>query len=344
MTSTFVQLTPQDESIYLGIWTNWSQGSIRGLTFTTTLQDGGLLIAFLALYITFTGSCFWTIVSFTIHQISSKQGPQNAIYHQRQAILRNSDTSAAALWRLLRMTWSWRKRTPTATTRYSLLPLAFCLTTFSAFAIAGVFSSRVATSRGGEVLVSGDKCATLNSSLFTNENFGITQTYLASRVKSSVNYASSCYTTSSSTDRCRTFVKSTLPLTVTRKIPCPFPGKDRICRSSEGAIRVDSGFLSSHFDLGINSPPSRRFLYRTVNECAPLRSEGYTHNSTSGLRKTIQFWYGDELNYCKKHRDGCTYELLNAERETEFDARNEYSLSYVVLVAGMFLQLTLRIA
>jgi hypothetical protein len=225
MTLKLIQLAPRDDSVYLGIWANWSQGSIAGLTFTTTLQNGGLLIAFLALYITFTGSCFWTIVSFTIHQISSRQGPQNAMYHQRQAILRNSDTSAAALWRLLRMTWSWRKRTLTATARHSLWSLALSLTTFIAFAIAGVFSSRVATSRGGEVLVLGDKCATLNDSLFTDENVGLTQTYLASRVKSSVNYASNCYSNSGSTDSCRTFVKTTLPLTVTRKMPCPFPGK-----------------------------------------------------------------------------------------------------------------------
>jgi hypothetical protein len=109
MTSKFNRLTPRDDSVYLGIWTNWSQGPMAGLTLTTTLQNGGFLIAFLALYITFTGSCFWTIVSFIIHRVSSRQDPQNAICHQRQAILRNSDTSAAALWRLLKMTWSWRK-------------------------------------------------------------------------------------------------------------------------------------------------------------------------------------------------------------------------------------------
>jgi hypothetical protein len=269
-------------------------------------------------------------------------GSQNAIYHQRQAILRNSDTSAVPLWRLLRMPWSWRKRTLTATTRHNLWSLALSLTSFSAFAIAGVFSSKVATSRGGEVLILGDKCATLNKSLFTDENVGLTQTYLDSRVKSSVNYASSCYSNSGFTDSCRIFVETTLPLTVTRKISCPFSGKDRICHSPGGAVRLDSEFLNSHFDLGINSPPSMRFPYRTVNECAPLRSEGYTYNSTSGSRKTMQFWYGGDWQSCKKHRDGYTYEL-NAETEAGPDARNKYSLSYVALVAKMFLQLTSRI-
>jgi hypothetical protein len=66
------------------------------------------------------------------------------------------------------------------------------------------------------------------------------------------------------------------------------------------------------------------------------------YNSTSGSRKTMQFWYGGEWQHCKKHRDGCTYEL-NAEKETDLDARNEYSISYVAFVARMILQLTLCI-
>ncbi|KAL9114279.1 MAG: hypothetical protein Q9227_001701 [Pyrenula ochraceoflavens] len=40
-----------DASIYLGLWTNWSHGTVRGATITLTKRDGGLLIAFLALFI-----------------------------------------------------------------------------------------------------------------------------------------------------------------------------------------------------------------------------------------------------------------------------------------------------
>jgi hypothetical protein len=340
MTSKFIQTTPREDPVYLGIWTNWSHGSIAGLTFTTTLRNGGLLIAFLALYITFTGTCFWTIVSFLIHRVSSRKDPQNAIYHQRQAILRNSDTSAAALWRLLKMVWSWRKRTPSATTRHSLWSLALSLTTLGAFAIAGVFSSRVATSRGGEVLVSGDRCATLNNSLLTIENYALAQTYATSRIKSGVNYASSCYSNPGSTDNCRTFVKNTLPWTVTTQIPCPFPGQDRICRSLKETIRLDSGFLNSHFDLGINSPPSTRFLYRTINECAPLRNEEFTYTDTRLSRKTMQFLYGAGSGLCGKNAQlGCTYEC-STERQTGVLPNSEYTLGSVAFIDKMFLQLT----
>jgi len=138
-----VVMASEHESVFLGIWTNWSHGSVAGLTLTTTLQNGGLLIAFLALFVTFTGTCFWSIVSFIIHQKMSRRAPQSAVYHQQQAILRNSDTSTAALWRLSRMSWTWRKVVPSDLLKTVSLPLIMSLATFFAFTTAGVFSSRV---------------------------------------------------------------------------------------------------------------------------------------------------------------------------------------------------------
>lgn len=234
------------------------------------------------------------------------------------------------------MTWAWRRHNSVASFKRTLLPLALSLVTFSAFAIAGVFSSRVATSRGGEVLIAGSKCAIYNNSLITYQNFGLGQAYLANRIRSSANYASSCYTGSRSPGACRTFIRDTLPFKITRKTPCPFPGKDRICHSSEGAIRLDSGLLNSHFDLGINSPPSARFLYRAVNECVPLRSEGFTYLNSSTSPKTLQFRYGSNPKTCKTDRDGCTWELnfgeakdVNKSYEDSFDEIFEYNLKVI---------------
>ncbi|KAF2134171.1 hypothetical protein P153DRAFT_381353 [Dothidotthia symphoricarpi CBS 119687] len=323
MASIPVQVSLQQNPVYLGVWTNWSSGSLTGLTLTVTLQNGGLLIAFLALFVTFTGTCFWTIVSFAVHQIQSQQTPQNAIYHQRQAILRNSGTSAEALWRLLRMSWTWRRYAPTTSIRRSLLPLAMSILTLSVFAIAGIFSSRVATSRDGDVLVVGNKCATVNSSRFTTQDFGLIQTYLTSRIRSSANYAATCYTNTSSTQSCRAFVRHSLPYEVTKRAACPFPGNDRICRSAKGAIRLDSGFIDSHFDLGINSRLSGRFLYRTVNECAPVQSKGYARVNSSSSPSIVEFLYGPDRNTCQNE---CTFDYV-AERSKNPQGNNDYTLS-----------------
>jgi len=316
------------ESVYLGVWTNWSHGSITGLTLTTTLQNGGLLIAFLALFTTFTGTCFWTIVSFAIHQNMSRKTPQSALYHQKQAILRNSETSTAALWRLSRMSWAWRKVViPLALFKSVSLPLVLSLATFCAFNTAGVFSSRVATTRGGEVLLVGNRCATMNASLLTEQNFRLAQSYLASRTRASANYESVCYRKSGSADSCRNFIRDTLPVTVTRSIPCPFPGKDRICYAPTAALRLDSGFLNSHHDFGINAPPSSRFLYRTVTECAPIRSEGYTYSNSTTPPWSVYFLYGKfNKGFCGNDDLACTLRF----DDTSVDGgalRSEYSIS-----------------
>jgi hypothetical protein len=227
------------------------------------------------------------------------------------------------------MAWTWRKQSRSAALRPILLPLIMSLVTLGAFAVAGVFSSRVATTRGGEVLVVGDKCATLNASLYTTENVGLGQTYLASRIKSSAAYASACYARSGSADSCRTYIRDTLPFTITRNASCPFPGKDRICHSSDGAIRLDSGFLNSHSDLGINSSPSTRFTYRTVKECAPLRGDGFKRwdsSESSTVPATFSYQYGEDKRLCNNTSNNCTWEWKKEERNT--NRRIGYDIVY----------------
>ncbi|KAL7774346.1 hypothetical protein CFE70_005258 [Pyrenophora teres f. teres 0-1] len=290
-------MASDDKSVYLGVWTDWSHGSVKGLTYTTTLQQGGLLVAFLALFVTFTGTCFWTIVSFTIHQMLSRQAPQNATYHQRQAILRNSGTSGAAAWKFFLLTWAWRKTNWGASVKTTLLPFMVSLISFCAFAAAGIFSSQVATSRGGQVLLVGDKCASYNTSLITPQNQGSFQSWVASSIRSSANYESSCYSGNASTYSCNNFVKKKLPFTSTSGIPCPFPGKN-MCRAPNQGLRMDTGFLDSHDDLGMNAPPSERFLYRAFYDCAPVNTEAYTKWNKSSTLWTMRSFLGTDVQGC----------------------------------------------
>lgn len=55
-------------SAYTGVWTNWSHGRIFGLTLTLSHRNGAFLTAFLALFVTFVGTCFWRITKFALHQ------------------------------------------------------------------------------------------------------------------------------------------------------------------------------------------------------------------------------------------------------------------------------------
>jgi hypothetical protein len=103
MSLVVVESVVRANNIHIRFWINWSHGRIAGATYTVTHRDGYFLIAFLASFIAFVGTCFWRIISFIAHQYFSREDAQDAIYHQRQVIFRNSNTSGAGLYQLLRL-------------------------------------------------------------------------------------------------------------------------------------------------------------------------------------------------------------------------------------------------
>lgn len=282
MNSSVTHSVTTDE-IHLGFWTNWSHGRIRGATLTLTRRDGGLLIAFLALFVSLVGTCFWRITCFVIHRLVSSTNPQDGIYHQRQAVLRNAASGTSALWSLLQITWAWRHHT-----RLRLYRRIFPITTFtlilvSTFALAGIFSSQISTSMGNEVLLSGRNCGILDQLLGDPTRYqDVFLPYLTQRVHASANYAQMCYRSSPFFQNCPVYVQKSLSWS-RHDTQCPFPGGEKICRNSTN-LRLDTGFIDSMHDLGINSPPEDRFLFRSMLECAPLRHEGYSENLTMPSR------------------------------------------------------------
>ena len=147
------------DGVYLGVWTNWSHGRIRGATLTISRRNGGLLIAFLALFVGVAGTSLWRIGCFLLHRYFSSKRAADALYHQRQAILRNASNSQSGLVILLHTCWAWRNF---AFFWRLLPPIIFAVLIFIGFAIAGVFSSAVATSMGQEVLLKSPNCGDWN--------------------------------------------------------------------------------------------------------------------------------------------------------------------------------------
>ena len=100
----------QDYEVHLGFWTNWSYGKVRGGTITVTQSNGSLLIAFIALFVATAGKSLWRLLCFALHSIWSQPSiPQDGWYHQRQAILRNSETALYGFWQLLCSMIAWKK-------------------------------------------------------------------------------------------------------------------------------------------------------------------------------------------------------------------------------------------
>ncbi|KAL0260139.1 hypothetical protein SLS55_005885 [Diplodia seriata] len=327
-------------TIYRGVWTNWSHGQVLGLTLTLSRRQGDLLIAFTALFITFVGTSFWRIACFTIHSLYSSGEAQDALYHQRQAMLRNSANGTSGLIRAVQLLLAWRNKAIKPVRR--IFPvIAFALLTIYGFGAASGFSSRVSTAIGNEVLISSSNCAAAVA-ISTNitEQLTIYWPYITKRMSSYANYAQQCYGSSSDSEQCNTFVTKQLNAQITRNASCPFSAE--ICRTPDRNILFDTGLLDTHADLGFNAPPSRRFLYRRTTHCAPLVADGY--------RRVSNFTAPDDPNFSTPYakyyyglrnsgvNETATYKypLLNrfqaADRKT-LSAASDYSIGYVVTLS-----------
>ena len=274
-----------EPGVHIGFWTNWSHGRVLGATLTLDQKDGALLIAFVALFVAFVGARLWKIACYALHHYFSDSANRDALYHQRQAVLRNSDTAEAGLLRWSMIILAWRNRTDRLYSR--IVPLAiFCVIMLGGFSAGGILSSRIASSSTNQVLINSGYCGVniLGAALPGSDRnpavvqdrrfFTVLIPFLAQRLVYYADYAQQCYTENPAIEACKVYVKPQLPSTVDRAAECPF--QDEICKLKNGNIRIDTGYLNSHDDFGFNTPPDERFLYRRITHCAPLVANGYT--------------------------------------------------------------------
>lgn len=70
------------------------------------------------------------------------------------------------------------------------------------------------------------------------------------------------------------YVRPSLHFTSDRNASCPFTGD--ICLSEFGNLKLDTGYINTHEDLGINAPREDRFFLRNMYHCAPLKTDGFS--------------------------------------------------------------------
>lgn len=321
-------------TVYNGAWINWTHGRVLGLTLTLNRRQGDLLIAFTALFVTIVGTSFWRIACFLIHSLYSSEGAQDGLYHQRQAILRNSANGTSGLIRLVQVLLAWRKNASKPVKR--ILPLiAFAVLSVYGFGAASGFSSRVSTGIGNEVLISSANCAApVAISNNVTEQLEIYWPYTTRQMSSYSNYAQQCYNDSED-GKCDTFVTKSLDVQITRNATCPF--SKEMCKSQDQNIYFDTGLLDTHDDLGFNMPSDQRFQYRRTTHCAPLVSEGYKAPSNYTAPDTnfdtayMKYYYGPKTSDTNETAT-YKYPLLNnqqaADRKT-LSAAADYSIGSV---------------
>ncbi|KAK5658070.1 hypothetical protein OQA88_2626 [Cercophora sp. LCS_1] len=287
-------------NVYTGYWINWSRGPVLGATLTLNRQDGSLMIAFIAFYVTLVTTSLWRIICFGLHSYYSTSLPSDALHHQRQVLFRNSSSPNSAVRTTIHLITHWRGRGG-GIWRRTLLALGLSLLCTCVFTLASGFSSRVASGDVDEVLVDGRRCGFVDMSLAADNltsNFQLATPARAEEVHSADAYARQCYVTSpyaTGALTCDTLTKTRLvPDQLDVNASCPF--KNNICVGDTGNIRLDTGYIDSHEDLGRNTPREKRFRYRRVLQCAPLKTEGYkTYVNISDSDTRVRYHYGKSI-------------------------------------------------
>lgn len=311
--------------VYLGVWTNWSRGGrISGSTITLSHRNGALLTAFLAIFVTYLGSRLWRISCFVIHQLLlSETTPQDGLYHQRQTTLRTTLDEKSALIDFIQILRAWYSKGHRPFTR--LLPIIACSAIMTAgFSLASIFSSKISSSMGNEVLISSSECGTLslegNPPVKKELELLLTvyNSWLSERTASYANYAQRCYTNNSKAGDCSgPYIKKYLPYTVDQNATCPF--KSTICHSEHDNIKIDTGYLGSQEHFGLNAPAELRYNRRVLTHCAPIKAEGYRKTMYHSKDKPFtQYFHGPRT---PKYPDSPTYEVAQQPVE-EVDWEN----------------------
>ncbi|PKS06070.1 hypothetical protein jhhlp_007904 [Lomentospora prolificans] len=324
--------------VYLGFWTNWSRGPILGSTVTLTKQHGAFLIAFLAIYVAAAGKSVWRVACFAMHRRFSSRDPQDAIYHQRQAILRNVSNAQDAAWMLGNSLLMWRKNKAKQPVRrlVPIIILAVCISVI--FGVAGIFSSQVTTDFINEVLLEGNNCGPLDSNDIEDpEGYTLLfQPYQSQRVHAYANYALRCYTDTATVEDCNLYTTPKLPTIVDRDAGCPF--EEGMCKSKTGNLIVDTGYIDSNIHLGINLPPEDRFSLRMYHHCAPLVTEGFSEatNDSSSV-PVMRYYYGEVPNKVGNF----SYQMpINdsvaslQDSRTQSKARLDYNIGFLKFYGG----------
>lgn len=303
---------------YVGVWVDWSKGPLFGSTLTLPSRGGFLLTAAIAMFVQLTGTHFWGIVKFALHQMRSNQQPNDALFYQQQAILRNS-SPGDTLWQLIKVSTAWHSKSLWRSVLLMLTPALHLV----GFVLAGISSSNVVITNP-EVLVRGSSCGlwplqlnlTKHVQVNYNEQVDFNNNYLTKAILSARD-VKSCIT--SNTTKLDTHEHECgvstgkIKWQVDRAAPCPFAPK--MCVGSPtGALQLDSGRLDSNSDFGINAPLQSRVTYQKIVSCAPIASKGFVSKwAPSGYASNdigigySYFYYGPSQPYSYGYISGYNY-------------------------------------
>jgi hypothetical protein len=294
---------------YQGVWVDWNKGKTTGATLTLAPSNATILVAVLAIFVQVAGSQLWKVFQLALHQCRATQKPRDAIHHQQQAILRNNHSDFSSIWQLLQVGLAWRHQRTVKPLRRSFSLILWALLHFMLFALAGIFSTPLVNT-GHTVLSRSPFCGRFNttylSSLGSHTGTGMPDhldieyyAHSQTRYQQSQEYANSCYTHSETLAKCNQLARPQLSWNVTTNASCPFDSS--VCLTSIPRVTYDTGFISSHQDLGLNAPQLDRVWYRKNTTCTVLNDARFVSGwknipatADSPAKSAVDAYYGPD--------------------------------------------------
>lgn len=134
-----------------------------------------------------------------------------------------------------------------------------------------------------------------------------------------LNYAFGCYQNAQQTQSsCQVYTKSKLLYKVDRNATCPFASD--LCQNLDDNIYLDSGYLDSWGDLGINTEP--RFQIRLTQHCAPLITDRYKSeysDPADSSKRYMRYSYLRNDTISNSVDDAMTRGVVLVPLKSEFD-------------------------
>jgi len=295
-----------DNAVVCGFWTNWSSylftrapvragppltavadhGPAAGWTLTVEQRVGDVIVAAVALALSFAGSQAWGIARFVAFRLmAAPQG--NAEHHQVLALLVNTRSQLQLFGGMADILRGRRAVEPSerrARRSSDLLARMAPLLLLGAVSMAGVY---VASLFGSQLVKAGDAARILSdrcgwvaeieqlNGTGANQDVRDTSAVLLiagrSAMEQSRTYARRCYARSDAeaADRaCSSLARTRIESALSFE-PCPFPAA--VCKTK--AARIDSGRIDSREVLGVNTQDESRVDIRKVMTCAPIQAD-----------------------------------------------------------------------
>jgi hypothetical protein len=264
-------------TIHTGFWFDHSHSLLLGATVTLPIQWGNRLVSALTVAVTISGSCFWIIAAFVLHQAIVKKSTADILGLQHQVILRNLGSPLGSLWELTKSWLAWRKRTfPRRILRRSLVLMIPTSLIWLSFIIASIFVSEVASKSYTEiqVLLEPNQCGYVDYHFIDIPDFltgygdKLQLDTLNGRAYATLWYSNSSSALASSS----LFPQTRLPYSTKVNTSCPV-NPDYCFPEPSTGFTMETPLLDSHTMFGINAPPENRVQYQKNVTCAVVAGE-----------------------------------------------------------------------